>query len=44
MSSSVWRYKYGSVTLAANADQDAVLAAAADPSDSYNFVWNTADP
>ena len=39
--SNVWNYKYGSVAFSQNADQDAVVAAAADPTDSYNFVWDT---
>ena len=44
MSSGLWNYKYGSLTIAANANQHEVVAAAADPSDSYNFAWNSDDP
>ena len=45
MGSSVWRYKYGSVTFAdPSADQLAVVSAAADPTDVYNFIWDTQDP
>jgi len=40
----VWNYKYGEVTIAANAEQPAAIAAAADPSDTYNFVWDSQDP
>jgi hypothetical protein len=44
MTSGLWNYKYGSVTLAPGAVVADVIAAAADPSDTYDFAWNNADP
>ena len=44
MSTGVWNYKYGELTLAPNANQHDVVAAAPDPTDTYNFVWNSDDP
>ena len=44
MTNALWSYKYGSVALGPGADQDAVLAAASDPTETYNFVWNSEDP
>jgi hypothetical protein len=40
----VWNYKYGALALAPGANQADVVAAAADPSDSYNFVWDAQTP
>ena len=40
----LWNYKYGSVTLAPGAVVQDVIAAAADPSDSYDFAWNADTP
>ena len=44
MTSGLWSYKYGSLTLAAGAVVADVVAAAADPSETYDFAWNNADP
>ena len=42
--SGVWKYKYGTLTIPANAEQIATAAAAADPTETYNFVWDNQDP
>jgi len=44
MTNALWSYKYGNVALGPGADQDAVLAAASDPTETYDFAWNNADP
>ena len=45
MTNALWSYKYGSVAFPpGTTDQVAVVEAASDPTDVYDFAWNSDDP
>ena len=45
MTNALWSYKYGNVAFPpGTTDQLAVVEAASDPTDVYDFAWNNDDP